>query len=381
MDFDLNDEQQMIREMVRDFAQNEIAPIAAEIDRTETFPWEIIRKMASLGLLGIPFPEEYGGAGGDTISYAIAVEEISRASGSVGITLAAHTSLGSTPFYLFGTEAQKKKYLVPLARGEGLGAFGLTEPDAGSDAGATKTTAVRLGDHWVLNGQKIYITSGAIARTLIATATTDKSLGSRGISCFIVEQGTPGFIAGRNESKLGLRASLTSQLFFEDCKVPAENILGKAGEGFKQMLITLDGGRISIGAMAVGIAQAALDAALQYAQERVQFNQPIAKFQAIQFKLADMAMEVEHARLSVYRAAWLKDQHRPFTKEAAMAKLYASEVADRVCNQAIQIHGGIGYTTDVPVERYWRDARLCEIGEGTSEIQRLVIARQILRGL
>ena len=378
MDFELNDEQRLIRDMVRDFAQNEIAPIAAEMDKTETFPWPVIRKMGELGLLGLPIPEKYGGAGADTVSYAVAVEEVSRASGSVGITLAAHCSLGSMPIYLFGTEEQKHKYLPGLASGQMLGAFGLTEPGAGSDAGATRTTAVRDGDSWVLNGQKTFITNGCVAGTLVVSAVTDRAKGARGISSFIVPGDAPGFQPGRNEDKLGLRASLTSQLFFNDCRIPAENLLGQEGDGFKQMLITLDGGRISIGAMAVGLAQAALDASLKYAKERVQFGQPIANFQAIQWMLADMATEIDCARLMVYRAAWLKDRGRRFTREAAMAKLFASEVADRACNKAIQIHGGYGYTRDYPVERYWRDARLCEIGEGTSEIQRLVIARQLL---
>ncbi len=378
MDFDLTEDQRMIRDMVRDFAQKEIAPIAAEIDKTEEFPWPVVRKMAGLGMLGLPVPEKYGGAGADTVSYAIAVEEVSRASGSLGITLAAHTSLGIYPIYAFGSEEQKHAYLPRLAGGEMLGAFGLTEPGAGSDAGATKTTAVRDGDGWVLNGQKTFITNGSIAGSVVVSAVTDRSQGTKGISSFIVPAGTPGFAAGRNEDKLGLRASVTSQLFFNDCRLPGDALLGKEGDGFKQMLITLDGGRISIGAMAVGLAQAALDASLKYSKERVQFGQPIASFQAIQWMLADMATEIECARVMVYRAAWLKDKGRKFTREAAMAKLFASEAADRACNKAIQIHGGYGYTRDYPVERYWRDARLCEIGEGTSEIQRLVIARQLL---
>jgi len=378
MDFELTDDQRMIREMVRTFAQKQIAPIAGEMDKTEEFPWPVIRKMAELGILGLPFPEKYGGAGADTVSYAIAVEEISRASGSVGITLAAHISLGTYPIYAFGTEEQKQRFLPPLTTGQGLGAFGLTEPGAGSDAGATKTTALRQGNEWVINGQKTFITNGAIAESIIVSAVTDRNRGTKGISSFIVPKGAPGFQPGRNEDKLGLRASVTSQLFFSDCRVPLENLLGQAGDGFKQMLITLDGGRISIGAMALGLAQAALDASLQYSKERVQFGQPIAHFQAIQWMLADMATEIDCARLMVYRAAWLKDRGKRFSREAAMAKLYASEAAGRACNKAIQIHGGYGYTRDYPVERYWRDARLCEIGEGTSEIQRLVIARQLL---
>ncbi len=379
MNFDLTPEQQMIRDMVRDFAQKEIAPVAGQLDEAEQFPIQIIRKMAQLGLLGLAIPEQYGGGGADSVSYAIAVEEMSRASGSVCITLAAHFSLGTYPLYLFGTEEQKKTYLVPLAQGKHIGAWALTEPGAGSDAASIRTTAVRDGDSWVINGTKTFITNGSVADTVIVAAVTDRSKGSHGISQFIVEKGTKGFQPGRNEKKLGLRSSVTSQLFFTDCRVPADHLLGNEGDGFKQALITLDGGRIGIGAMAVGLAQAALDAALKYARERVQFGQPIAQFQAIQFMLADMATEIEAARLMVYRAAALKDKGQRYTKEAAMAKLFASEVADRACNKAIQIHGGYGYIEDYPVERYWRDARLCEIGEGTSEIQRIVIARQLLK--
>jgi len=378
MNFRLTEEQQMIRKMVRDFAEREIAPIAQETDKTGQFPWELIRKMASLGLLGLPIPEEYGGAGADNVSFAIALEEIARACGSTAITIDAHTSLACEPIYLFGTEEQKRKYLVPMARGEKLGAFGLTEPEAGSDAGATKTRAVLDGDEWVINGQKIFITNGSIADVVIITAVTDPGKGVRGISNFIVEKGTPGFRPGRDEEKMGLKGSITSELFFEDCRIPKENLLGKEGEGFKQFLITLDGGRIAIGAMAVGLAQAAFEKAVAYSKERVQFGQPIANFQAIQWMIADMATEIDAARLLVYRAAWLKDQGVRFTKEAAMAKLYASEVAERVCYKALQIHGGYGYMREYDVERMYRDQRLCAIGEGTSEIQRLVIARQVL---
>jgi butyryl-CoA dehydrogenase len=378
MDFELSEEQQMIRRMVRDFAEREIAPIAQETDKTEQFPWEIIRKMAPLGLLGLPIPEEYGGAGADNVSFAIALEEIARACGSTAITLDAHTSLASEPIYLFGNEAQKRKYLVPLARGEKLGAFGLTEPEAGSDAGATKTRAVLDGKEWVINGQKIFITNGSIADVVVITAVTDPEKGTRGISSFIVEKGTPGFRLGRDEEKMGLKGSVTSELFFEDCRVPKENLLGKEGEGFKQFLITLDAGRIAIGAMSLGLAQAAFEKAIAYSKERMQFGQPIADFQAIRWMIADMATEIDAARLLVYRAAWLKDQGVRFTREAAIAKLYASETAERACYQAIQIHGGYGYTKEYDVERIYRDQRLCAIGEGTSEIQRLVIARQIL---
>ena len=378
MDFELTEEQQMIRKMVRDFAEREIMPIAQETDETGEFPWETIHKMAPLGLLGLPIPEEYGGAGADNVSFTIALEEIARACGSTAITLDVHTSLACEPIYLFGTEEQKRKYLVPMARGEKLGAFGLTEPEAGSDAGATKTRAVLDGDEWVINGQKIFITNGSIADVVIIAAVTDPEKGTRGISNFIVEKDTPGFRPGREEEKMGLKGSVTSELFFDDCRVPKENLLGKEGDGFKQFLITLDGGRIAIGAMAVGLAQAAFEKAVAYSKERVQFGQPIANFQAIQWMIADMATEIDAARLLVYRAAWLKDKGVRFTKEAAMAKLYASEAAERACYKALQIHGGYGYMKEYDVERYYRDNRLCAIAEGTSEIQRLVIARQVL---
>ncbi len=378
MDFELTEEQQMIRKMVRDFAEREIMPIAQETDETGEFPWETIHKMAPLGLLGLPIPEEYGGAGADNVSFTIALEEIARACGSTAITLDVHTSLACELIYLFGTEEQKRKYLVPMARGEKLGAFGLTEPEAGSDAGATKTRAVLDGDEWVINGQKIFITNGSIAEVVIIAAVTDPEKGTRGISNFIVEKDTPGFRPGREEEKMGLKGSVTSELFFDDCRVPKENLLGKEGDGFKQFLITLDGGRIAIGAMAVGLAQAAFEKAVAYSKERVQFGQPIANFQAIQWMIADMATEIDAARLLVYRAAWLKDKGMRFTKEAAMAKLYASEAAERACYKALQIHGGYGYMKEYDVERYYRDNRLCAIAEGTSEIQRLVIARQVL---
>jgi alkylation response protein AidB-like acyl-CoA dehydrogenase len=376
MDFELNDEQQMIRKMVREFAEKELAPHAAEVDAKGQFPLDAIRKMGELGLLGLNVPEAYGGAGADMVSYALAIEEIARACGSTALTVAAH-ALCTTPLNLFGSEEQKRKYLVPLAQGK-LGAFGLTEPGAGSDAAAAKTTAVRDGDWWVLNGSKIFITNGGLADVLIIVAVTDKSKGTRGISAFIVEKGTPGFTPGREEEKMGLRGSLTSQLFFENCRVPAANLLGSEGDGFKYALATLDSGRIGIGAMSVGLAQAALEASLRYAKERVQFGQPIASFQAIQWMLADMGTQIEAARLLVHRAATLKDKGQRFTKEAAMAKLFASEMAERACHKAIQIHGGYGYVREYAVERFYRDVRLCEIGEGTSEVQRLVIARQLL---
>jgi butyryl-CoA dehydrogenase len=376
--FELNEEQRMVRDMVRDLARNEIAPRAAEVDKTEEFPAENIRKMAELGLLGLPYPEEVGGGGGDYLSYAIAVEEVARSCGSTALIYAAHVSLGCGPIYNFGTEAQKQRWLPHLCSGQGLAAFGLTEPEAGSDAGATRTTAVRDGSFYLLNGSKMWITSGAIADVVNCTAKTDPEGGTRGISCFLVEKGTPGFLPGKNEPKMGLKGSVTSALAFEDCRVPAENLLGQEGEGFKQMLITLDAGRISIGAMALGLAQAALDEASRYSKERVQFAQPIARFQAIQWMLADMATEIDAARLMIYRAAARKDAGLAFTKEAAMAKLFASEVAERAAFKALQIHGGYGYSREYPVERIYRDQRLCTIGEGTSEIQRLVIARQVL---
>ncbi len=378
MHFELNEEQKMIRDMVRDFAEKEVAPKAQETDREHKFPMDTFKKMAGLGFFGMPFPEEYGGMGADATSFAIAVEEISRACGSTGITYVAQTSLAATPIYWYGTEEQKQKYLVPLATGEKIGAYGLTEPGAGSDAGGTKTTAVLDGDEWVINGTKTFITNGSLADILVFTAKTDPTQGTHGISSFIVEKGTPGFTPGRNEDKMGLRGSVTSQIFFEDCRIPKENILGAENEGFKQFLRVLDSGRISIGAMALGLAQAALDKAIPYAQERQQFGRPIAAFQAIQWMLADMATEIDAARLMVYRAAWLKEQGVRYTKEAAMAKLYASEVAERVCFKAIQIHGGYGYTAEYDVERIYRDQRLCTIGEGTSEIQRMVIARHLV---
>jgi butyryl-CoA dehydrogenase len=379
MDFQLTEEQEMIREMVRDFAENEIMPIAAEIDLEGQFPADNFKRMGELGILGLPWPEKYGGAGADTVSYAVATEEISRACGSHGLSYAAHISLGSSPIFLFGTEEQKKKYLIPLSRGESIGALGLTEPEAGSDAGSTKTTAVLDGTEWVINGAKSLITNGPVAQIFIIVAKTDpSSRGSRGISTFIMDADTPGFSVGKSEEKMGLKGSPTSQLFFEDCRIPRENLLGGEGEGFKQILQVLDGGRISIGAMALGLGRAALEAAIKYAKERHQFSRPIADFQAVQWMIADAATRMEAARLLVYRAAYLEDEHKTFTKEAAMGKLFASEGAELACYNALQIHAGYGYTKDYPVERFYRDNRLTQIGEGTSEIQRLVIARQIL---
>ncbi|NBI29081.1 acyl-CoA dehydrogenase family protein [Chengkuizengella marina] len=378
MDFDLTKEQLMIKEMVRKFAENEIAPKAEHVDKTGEFPIDTFKKMGELGLLGIPFSEKYGGSGGDTISYAIAVEEIGRACGSTGLSYAAAISLGAAPIYYFGTEEQKQKFLVPLASGEALGAFGLTEPNAGSDAGGTKTKAVLDGDEYVINGEKTFITNAGFAKTVIVTAVTGKDeRGKNIISALIVPTGIPGFQITNNYDKMGVRGSNTSQLVFENVRVPKENILGDPNKGFKQFLYTLDGGRISIAALALGIAQAAYDAAFAYAKERKQFGTSISKFQSIQFKFADMAMELELARNMIYKAAWLKDNDRSFAKEAAMAKLYASEASSRITNQAIQIHGGYGYMREYAVERYLRDAKLTEIGEGTSEIQRLVLSRQL----
>jgi len=372
------EEQTMLRDMVRDFALNEVKPIAAEIDENARFPMETVQKMGELGLMGICFPAEYGGAGMDTVCYSIAVEEMSRVCASTGLTLAAHVSLGTAPIYIFGNESQKKKYLPKLCSGQWIGAFGLTEPNAGSDAGGTETTAVKDGNQYVLNGAKIFITNASVSQVCVATAVTDKSKGTKGISSFLVEAGTPGFSVGKKESKLGVRGSDTAMLHFEDCRIPAENLLGEEGEGFKQFLTILDGGRISIGAMALGIAQGCLDQAIKYSGERKQFGRLINRFQAIQFMLADIATDVQSARLLVYQASRLKDAGQDYVQTAAMAKLFASEAAIRCANRAIQIHGGYGYTRDYPVERFLRDAKLCEIGEGTSEIQRLVIARNLL---
>jgi alkylation response protein AidB-like acyl-CoA dehydrogenase len=340
---------------------------------------EIMPKLAEMGLLGVIFPEELGGAGLGYIEYAIAIEELSRVDGSVGIIVAAHNSLCSNHIFKFGNESQKKKYLMPLAQGKKIGAWSLTEPEAGSDAGGTRTTAVRDGNFWVLNGAKTFTTNGHYADICVAMAKTDKSKGSHGISAFILEKGMPGFKPGKKENKLGMRASDTSEVIFTDCRVPHENLLGPEGEGFTGSLKILDGGRISIAALALGMAQGALDAATKYAKQRKQFGQAISEFQAIQFKLADMATDVEAARLLVYQAAWLADKKDVrFTRESSMAKLFASEVAVRVANECVQIHGGYGFIKDYPAEKFYRDVKLCTIGEGTSEIQKLVIARQLL---
>ncbi|MFD2171076.1 acyl-CoA dehydrogenase [Tumebacillus lipolyticus] len=377
MNFDLTQDQLMIRNTVRDFAEAEIKPNAEHVDKTGEFPFDTFMKMGELGLLGLPISEEYGGAGADTISYALAVEEVGRACGSHGLSYAAAVSLGCNPFDAFGTEEQKQKWLVPLAEGKILGAFGLTEPNAGSDASGTQTTAVLDGDEWVVNGSKCFITNVSYAKVCVVTAVTDRSLGSKGITAIIIPTDTPGFSTATPYEKLGLKGSNTAEIIMDNVRVPKENVLGEVNRGFMQFMKTLDGGRISIGALSVGIAQAAYEAALQYAKDRKQFGQSISKFQAIQFKLADMAMNIELARTAVHKAAWLKDQGRPFGKEAAIAKLFASEICMRACDQAIQIHGGYGYMKEYPVERYFRDAKLMEIGEGTSEIQRIVIARHI----
>ncbi|MGN7178387.1 acyl-CoA dehydrogenase [Cytobacillus sp. SAFR-174] len=377
MNFDLTAEQNMILKTIREFAQEEVAPGALERDSTKEFPVEVFKKMADLGLMGLPFPEEYGGAGADTVSFAIVTEELSRACASTGITYSAHISLGGAPLYLFGTEEQKQKYLVPICTGESFGAFGLTEPNAGSDAGGTRTTAVEKDGEYIINGNKCFITNASYAKHLALTAVTGEVDGKKEISAIIVPTDTEGFTVIDNYEKMGLNASNTTELVLEDVRVPTEHLLGKKGEGFKQFLITLDGGRIGIGAMALGIAQAAYDKALQYAKERQQFGRSLSNFQAIQFKLADMAMKIELARNMVYKAAWLKDQGRPFAKEASMCKLYASEICMEIADQAVQIHGGYGYMKEYHVERYMRDGKLTEIGEGTSEVQRMVIARLI----
>lgn len=380
MKFTLSEEHEMLRKMVRDFADNEVAPGAAERDEKEEFDYPIWEKMAELGLTGIPFPEQYGGSGAGFLAYAIAVEEISRVCASTGVTLSAHTSLACWPIYKFGTEEQKQKYLRPMAEGKKIGAFGLTESSAGSDAGSIRTTAVRDGNHYVLNGAKLFITNALVGETYVVFATTDRSKGHKGITAFIVEKGTPGFSFGKKEKKLGIRASTTVELIFEDCRVPVENRLGEEGQGFYIAMQTLDGGRTGIAAQALGIAQGALEQAISYAKQRYQFGQPIANFQAIQFYLADMATKVEAARLLTYQAAWFEDNGLPYSIPSSMAKLYASEVAMEVTVKAVQIFGGYGYTREYPVERMMRDAKITEIYEGTNEIQRIVISRHLVKG-
>jgi alkylation response protein AidB-like acyl-CoA dehydrogenase len=385
LEFSLTDEQQQLRRTVREFTEAEILPHVMEWDEISHFPSEIIPKLAEMGFLGVIFPEKYGGAGMGYVEYAIIIEELSRVDGSIGIIVAAHNSLCTNHIYKFGTEEQKKKYVVPLAQGEKLGCWSLTEPEAGSDAGGTRTVAVKKDGGWLINGSKTFTTNGHYADICVGMAVTDPSKKSHGISAFVIEKGAAGFRPGKKENKLGLRASDTSEVVFTDCRVPAGNLLGKEGEGFVNSLQILDGGRISIASLGLGMAQGAYEASLRYAKQRKQFGKPIADFQAIQFKLADMATEIEAARLLTYQAAWLADRaiaagddNARFTRESSMAKLYAGEVAVRVANEAVQIHGGYGFIKDYPAEKFYRDVKLCTIGEGTSEIQRLVIARQIL---
>ena len=383
MDFSLTEEQQQLRKSVREFAEGEIAPHVMEWDEASHFPREILPQMAELGLLGVIFPEKYGGAGLGYLEYSIVIEELARVDGSVGLIVAAHNSLCTNHIYIFGTEEQKRKYVVPLAQGKKLGCWSLTEPGAGSDAGGTRTVAAKQDGAWIINGSKTFTTNGHYADVCVGMAVTDAAKKHHGISAFVIEKGTAGFKPGKKENKLGMRASDTSEVIFSDCRVPAANLLGQEGEGFINSLQVLDGGRISIASLALGMAQGAYEAAAKYAKQRKQFGKAISEFQAIQFKLADMATEIEAARLLVWEAAYLGDRALRgegvrFTREAAMAKLFAAEVAVRVANEAVQIFGGYGFVKDYPAEKYYRDVKLCTIGEGTSEIQRLVIARQLL---
>lgn len=381
MNFELTEDQQQIKDSIREFAESEIRPHVMEWDESQHFPEELRPKLAELGLMGILFPEELGGAGLGYVEYATIIEELGRVDGSVGLSVAAHNSLCSNHLYMFGNEEQKEKYLAPLARGESWGAWGLTESQAGSDASGTRTTAVRSNGGWKVNGSKNFITHAITANTLVAVASTDRSKGAHGITAFVFDKSMEGFRSDHKENKVGMRASETASVVFEDCYVPDENRLGEEGEGFKQAMAILDGGRISIAALSVGIAQGAYEAAVKYAKERQQFGRPIADFQAIQFKLADMATRIECARLLTRQAAATKDAGKPVTQKSAMAKLYASETAVYVSEESVQIHGGYGYTKDYPAEKYWRDSKLCTIGEGTSEIQRIVIAKNLLKGL
>ena len=378
MDFTLSKEHQMARTLFRDFAQNEVKPLAQEVDEQEMFPKATVEKMQKLGFLGIPMPKEYGGQGCDTLTYVMCVEELSKVCGTTGVIVSAHTSLGADPIKKFGTPEQKEKYLRPLASGQKLGAFGLTEPGAGTDASGQQTKAVLDGDEYVLNGTKIFITNGKEADIYIIFAMTDKTKGTKGISAFIVEKGTPGFTFGTKEKKMGIRGSSTYELIFTDCRIPKENLLGQEGKGFGIAMQTLDGGRIGIAAQALGIAAGALDSTIAYVKERKQFGRSIAKFQNTQFQIADMATKVEAARMLVYRAAIAKDTQQRFSVEAAMAKLYASEIAVEVASKAVQLHGGYGYTREYDVERMMRDAKITEIYEGTSEVQRMVISGNLL---
>ncbi|ADC49468.1 acyl-CoA dehydrogenase [Alkalihalophilus pseudofirmus OF4] len=378
MDLRFTEEQEMMRKMVRDFAQEQITPFIEKMEENETFPREIVNKMGELGLMGIPIPEEYGGAGMDFTSYIIAINELSKVSATVGVILSVHTSVGTNPILYFGTEEQKQKYVPKLASGEYLGAFGLTEPGAGSDAGSLKTTAKKEGNDYILNGSKVFITNGGEADVYIVFASTDSQLGTKGISAFIVDKDTPGFSVGKKEKKMGLHGSNTTELTFEDARVPEENLLGQEGEGFKIAMSNLDAGRIGIAAQSLGIAEAALEAAVGYAKERKQFGKPIGHQQGLGFKLADMATKVEGSKLLVYRAAKLRELGKKSGMEASMAKLFASRTAVEVSIEAVQVYGGYGYTKDYPVERYFRDAKICEIYEGTSEIQRIVIGKHLL---
>lgn len=379
MKFDYTDDHMMIRKMVRDFAETEVAPGAEERDEKEEFPVDLWKKCGELGLAGITFPEDYCGIGADYISYAITIEELSKVDASLGVTISAHSSLCANPIFKFGTEEQKQKYLAPLATGEKMGAFGLTESLAGSDASGTRTTAVRVGDEYIINGSKIFITNGYYADTYVITAQMDKSKGNRGIAAFIMEKGTPGFSFGKKEKKMGIRSSATYELVFEDVHIPAENLLGEEGQGFKIAMTTLDYGRIGIASQALGIAQGAYEQALKYAKERSQFGQTLAQMPVIQFKLADMAIQIEAARLLVYEACYMADQHLPVSKYSAMAKAFAGDTANSVTTEAVQILGGYGYTRDYPVERMMRDAKITQIYEGTNEIQRVVVAANILK--
>lgn len=379
MDFQLNEEQLQLKKNVREFAEREIAPHVMEWDEASKFPLETIKELGKLGLMGTIFPTEYGGAGMGYVEYATAIEELSRVDGSVGIIVAAHTSLCSNHIFLVGSEEQKKKYVSKLATGEYIGGWGLTEPSSGSDAGSARMTAVRRGNSWVLNGTKTFCTNGGHADVLVVIAVTDRAAHTHGLSAFVVEKGTKGFRPGKKENKMGLRASDTSELIFEDCQIPAENLLGKEGDGFIDAMRVLDGGRVSIAALSLGIAEGAYEAALKYSKQRKQFGKAIGEFQAIQWKLADMATEIEAAKLLTFRAASMKDAGMKTTQESSMAKLYASEVAVRCANEGVQIHGGYGFIKDYPAEKFYRDVKLCTIGEGTSEIQRLVIARQLLK--
>jgi alkylation response protein AidB-like acyl-CoA dehydrogenase len=379
LDFQLNEEQLQLKKSVREFAEREIGPHVMEWDEASKFPLATVKELGKLGLLGTIFPTEYGGAGMGYVEYVTAIEELSRVDGSVGIIVAAHTSLGTNHIFLVGNEEQKKKYVSKLATGEHIGAWGLTEPSSGSDAGSARMTAVRRGNNWVLNGTKTFITNGGHADVLVVIAVTDRAAHTHGLSAFIVERGAKGFRPGKKENKLGLRASDTSELIFEDCVIPGENLLGKEGDGFIDAMRVLDGGRISIAALSLGIAEGAYEAALKYSKQRKQFGKAIGEFQGIQWKLADMATEIEAAKLLTLRAASMKDAGMKTTQESSMAKLYASEVAVRCANEGVQIHGGYGFIKDYPAEKFYRDVKLCTIGEGTSEIQRLVIARQLLK--